>query len=77
MKCNVIQCQGEPKDNLPPCRYNSPTTEHSQKNKLTDLVDVASADHGDRALRPGPKQNLEKKAKPNFQGTFPGRSSAR
>jgi hypothetical protein len=30
------------------------------------LVDVASADHGDRALRPGPKQKFEQKAKPNF-----------
>jgi hypothetical protein len=27
------------------------------------LLDVTSADHGDRALRTGPKQNLERKQK--------------
>jgi hypothetical protein len=50
-------------------RVQAPKTEHNQNNKLTVyLVNVASADHCDRALRPGTKQNLEKKAKPNFQG---------
>jgi hypothetical protein len=42
-------------------QVQTPTTEHSQNNKLTVyLVDVASADDGDRALRPGPKPNLER-----------------
>jgi hypothetical protein len=55
-----------------------PPKKNTGKNKLTVyLVDVTSADHGDRVLRPGPKQNLEKKAKRNFQGMFPGRSPAR
>jgi hypothetical protein len=77
-----MQCQGEPKDNPPPpyktrrgvhaLQVQPPPPKkkkHSQNNTLTVyLVDVVSADHCDRAHRPGPKQNLEKKAKPNFQG---------
>jgi hypothetical protein len=48
-------------------QVKAPITENNQNNKLTVyLVDFASADHSDKALRPGPKQNLEEKAKPNF-----------
>jgi hypothetical protein len=45
----------------------TPQNRTQPKNKLTVyLVDIASADQGDKALRQGPKQNLEQKAKPNF-----------
>jgi hypothetical protein len=55
----------------------TPPKKHRQNQTYGYLVDVTSTDHGDRVLRPGPKQNLEKKAKRNFQGKFPGRSPAR
>jgi hypothetical protein len=34
-------------------------------------VDVASADHSDRALRPGPKQDLERKPNRISKERFP------
>jgi hypothetical protein len=56
-------------------QVQTPVTEHSQNNKLTVyLVDVASADHGDRALRPGPKPNLERMPNRISRESFPDES---
>jgi hypothetical protein len=60
-----MQCQGEPKDKTPlktrrgvhVPQVQPPNNRTQPKNKLTVyLVDVASADHGDKALRPGSKK---------------------
>jgi hypothetical protein len=53
-----------------------PKTEHWQNKLTVGQMDVTSADHSKRILRPGPNQNLEKEAKPNFQRMFTGRSPA-
>jgi hypothetical protein len=51
--------------------YN-PLKTKQPKNKLTVyLVDVTSADHGDRALLPDPKQNLERKPNRISRECFP------
>jgi hypothetical protein len=56
-------------------QVQTPITEHSQKKKLTGhLVDVASADHGDRALRPGPKPYLERMPNRISRKRFPDES---
>jgi hypothetical protein len=70
MKSYALQCQGETENTNSPYKcdaastsygYNPLKTKHSKKKLTVYLVDVTSADHGDRALRPGPKQNLERK----------------
>jgi hypothetical protein len=73
-----MQCQGEPKDNPPPYKtrrgvhglqVQTPVTERIQNNRLTDyLVDVASADYADRALRPGSKKKFRKGSQTEFPG---------
>jgi hypothetical protein len=53
-------------------QVQTPITEHRQNNKLTVyLEDVASADHGDKALRPGPKPNLERMPNRISRESFP------
>jgi hypothetical protein len=82
-QCN---CQGEPtkvKENpliltrRPPLPCEGPKTENTKNNRLAVyLVDVASVDHGHRAFRRVPKQDLEKQTKRNFHETFPRRKPA-
>jgi hypothetical protein len=74
MLCNEKLCLAMPgrtkrqppppyKSDAAPTSYGyNPLKKTQPKNKLTVyLVEVTPADHGERALRPGPKQDLERK----------------
>jgi hypothetical protein len=79
MQSNAMKCNArENQKTKPPFKnrrgdhglqVKTPTKEHNQNNKLTVyLVDVASADHGDKALPSGAETKFRTESQTEFLG---------